>query len=586
MSSLKRLISYAAPFRTDLNLATLYSLLNKVFDILPEVLIGVAVDVVVKQKESFLARLGIEDVFTQLVVLGAVTLLVFACESVLQFAFQVKWRNLAQALQHAMRLDAYGHVQKLDMAYFDDKSTGTLMSIINDDINQLERFLDDGANALIQVIVSTFIIGAIFFYLSPSVAIIALMPMPVILFGAYWFQDRLGPRYAHVRERAGLIGDRLTNNLLGMAIIRSYAKESFEHNRLADDSLKYLEANRSAILMSSAFIPLIRMAIVAGFIATLILGGYYTITGDLAVASYSVLVFLTQRLLWPFTRLAEMTDLYQRAMASCDRVLNLLQTPVLIADGKERLTAVKGNIAFRNVSFAYANGTKVLAHFDLEIHAGQTIAFVGATGSGKSTLIKLLMRFYAPTKGHIRLDDQDIAHVRLDDLRNAISFVSQEVYLFPGSIKENIAYGLPQASDDDIKAAARTAGAHDFIAALPYGYETEVGERGLKLSGGQKQRLSIARAVLKNSPIFIFDEATSAVDNETEEAIQKSLNTIVKNRTTIIIAHRLSTIRHTDAIYVLEHGRIVEAGRHEALLAKKGAYAKLWQIQTGDVGTR
>lgn len=581
MTSLKRLITYAAPFRMDMWLATIYSVLNKIFDILPEVLIGVAVDIVVKREHSFVASLGITDVFTQLVVLGAFTLLIFALESVLQYAYQVSWRNLAQALQHAMRLDAYAHVQKLDMAFFDDKSTGNLMSIINDDINQLERFLDGGANALIQVVASTSIIGAIFFYLSPTVACIALLPMPVILFGAYWFQDRLGPRYALVRSRAGAIGERLANNLLGMATIRSYAKEQFENDRLSDDSIAYLDANKAAITLSSAFIPVIRMAIVSGFIATLILGGYYTITGTLEVASFSVLVFLTQRLLWPFTRLAEMTDLYQRAMASCDRVLDLLNTPVLIADGKKALTKVKGDIEFRDVSFAYGNGLTVLRHFDLTIPAGKTVAFVGATGAGKSTLIKLLMRFYTPTEGAILVDQQNISELQLRDLRNAISFVSQDVYLFPGSIKDNIAYGMPDASMDAVVSAAKFAGAHAFIEALPQQYNTEVGERGLKLSGGQKQRLSIARAVLKNSPIFIFDEATSSVDNETEEAIQLSLKKIVHGHTTIIIAHRLSTIRHADCIYVLDQGHIVEQGRHDDLVQQNGIYANLWSIQTG-----
>ncbi len=583
MTSLKRLINYAKPFRADLWLATFYSIANKIFDILPEVLIGVAVDIVVKRKESFLARLGIVEVFHQLLLLGLITLIVFALESVLQFAFQVKWRNLAQALQHSMRIDTYGHVQRLDMAYFDDKSTGTLMSVINDDINQLERFLDGGANAMIQVIASTVIIGGIFFYLQPTVAAVALLPMPIILFGAYWFQDRLGPRYAHVRAKAGLISDRLANNLLGMATIRSYAKESFENDRVAEDSLSYLEANRAAINLSSAFIPVIRMAIVSGFIATLVMGGYYTTTGELAVASYSVLVFLTQRLLWPFTRLAEMTDLYQRAMASCDRVLNLLDTNVAIADGHERLSAPQGHIEFRDVSFAYSNGTKVLSHFNLEILPGKTVAFVGATGSGKSTLIKLLMRFYAQSSGAILLDGHRLENLRLKDLRNAISFVSQDVFLFPGSIKDNIAYGLPDASHDAIMHAAQLAGAHDFITALPKGYDSEVGERGLKLSGGQKQRLSIARAVLKNSPIFIFDEATSAVDNETEEAIQRGLMNIVRNRTTIIIAHRLSTIRHADVIHVLDHGAIIESGNHNELILRAGVYAKLWQIQTGAI---
>lgn len=580
MSSLKRLLSYAKNFRADIILAATYSVLNKIFDILPEVLIGVAVDIVVNRKESFLARLGIVDVLQQLIALGLFTLLVFCFESVLQYLFQIKWRNLAQTLQHHMRLDCYNHVQKLDAVYFETKSTGNLLSIMGDDINQLERFLDGGANALIQVIASTVLIGGIFFYLSPMTALIALAPMPVILYGAYKFQSMLGPRYAEVRAAAGIINARLSNNLLGMFTIRSYVAEDFESARLAKDSLHYQETNQKAIRLSSAYIPLIRMAIVAGFIATLILGGYYTITGKLQVASYSVLVFLTQRLLWPFTRLAEMTDLYQRAMASADRVLDLLRTPIGIIEGKQKMSQPRGEVSFENVDFAYESNRAIFQNFNLTIKAGKTIGLIGATGAGKSSLIKLLMRFYTPASGKILIDGTDIATLKLEELRKAISFVSQDVFLFSGSIKDNIAYGSPHASLEEIKAAATIAEAHDFIESLPDGYDSNVGERGAKLSGGQKQRLSIARAVLKNSPIFILDEATSSVDNETEEAIQKSLAQIMQNRTTIIIAHRLSTIRHADLIVVLDHGRIAEMGTHEELVGK-GIYGRLWNIQTG-----
>lgn len=583
MSSLNRLIAYASAFRKEMLLATIYSVLNKLFDILPEVLIGVAVDIVVNQKQSFLAHMGIVDGLWQLYTLGAITLAVFSCESILQYLYQVEWRNLAQALQHSMRLDAYGHVQKLDTAYFEDKSTGNLLSIINDDINQLERFLDGGANSLIQVVAGSLLVGGIFFYISPLVACTALLPLPIILYGAFKFQNLLGPRYGLVREKAGLISARLSNNLIGMPTIKSYTKESFELDRLSKDSEAYQKANESAIVLSSAFIPIIRMAIVAGFITTLVLGGYLTINGTLAVASYSVLVFLTQRLLWPFTRLAEMTDLYQRAMASADRVLDLLQTPVLITDGQRELKDFNGDIVFDHVDFSYTNGQKVFSDLNLEIKNGQTVAIVGSTGAGKSTLIKLLMRFYAPSAGKILINNTDIKDLKLKNLRQAISFVSQDVFLFSGSIKENISYGQENASMDQIINAAKVAEIHDFINGLPKGYDTQVGERGINLSGGQAQRLSIARAVLKNSPIFVFDEATSAVDNETEEAIQRSLKKIVKGRSAIVIAHRLSTIRHADAIYVLDKGKIVEFGTHEELRALSGIYARLWNIQTGSL---
>lgn len=586
MHSFNRLFFYAKPFRKDILIATLYSIINKLFDVLPEVLIGVAVDIVVKRENSLLAKIGIEGLMKQLTVLSLITLFAFLMESVFQYLYQVKWRNLAQALQHHLRLDTYRHVQTLESSYFETQSTGNLLSIINDDINQLERFLDGGANSLIQVVTSSIVITIIFFVISPVVGFFALLPMPLILFGAFRFQTLLGPRYALVRKRAGLISERLSNNLLGITTIKSFNAEEYETNRLQEDSVRYQQANEHAITLSSAFIPLIRMAIVAGFIMTILVGGYFCINHKLEVASFSILVFLTQRLLWPFTRLAEMTDLYQRAMASADRVLNLLDLKTIDNDSQPSLMVTNGEILFHNLFFHYPNKTTVLNGFNLRIKSGETVAIVGTTGAGKSTLIKLLLRFYEPTSGEIFIDGQNIASAKLKSLRKAISLVNQDIFLFAGTIKENIMYGSFDASMDEVIHAAKMAEAHDFIMALPDNYHTQVGERGLKLSQGQKQRLCIARAIIKNAPIFVFDEATSSVDNETEEAIQKSLNHIMQGRTTIIIAHRLSTIRQADQIYVLDKGHIIEHGTHEELLGLKGTYANLWNIQTGAIATR
>ncbi|MDA0712702.1 MAG: ABC transporter ATP-binding protein, partial [bacterium] len=498
--------------------------------------------------------------------------------------YSVKWRTLAQFLRNEMRLDAYAHVQNLEMSYFEDKSSGGLLSIINDDVNQLERFLDGGASSLIQLVTSTLAVGVIFFYLAPVIAVFALLPIPIVLLAAYGFQTKLGPRYMKVREKAGLLSARLANNFGGIATIKSYTSEQYEVGRLREDSRAYQDANYTAIKMSSAFIPLVRMAIVLGFIMTLVLGGWMSIHGTLAVGSYSVLVFLTQRLLWPFTRLAEMTDLYQRAMASAKRVLDLLDTPIGIPVGGKALnnSSVRGELQFANVSFVYPNGAKVLHDLNLNILPGKTTAIVGATGSGKSTVMKLILRFYEPSTGTILLDGENINLFSLKDIRQSMAFVSQDVFLFHGTVLENIAYGSFDASMDGIIKAARAAEAHDFIMQLPQGYETVVGERGQKLSGGQRQRLSIARAVLKDAPIFILDEATSSVDNETEEAIQRSIDRIAARHTMIVIAHRLSTIRNADQIIVMDKGRIVEKGLHEELIAKNGIYAKLWRIQTGE----
>ena len=578
-----RLLRYARPWRRKMVLATVCSVINKIFDVAPEILIGVAIDVVVRGQDSFVADLGFVDPRHQIFLLGGLTLLVWIGESLFEYFYLVLWRNLAQQVQHALRLDTYRHVQRLDMAYFEDRSTGNLVAILNDDVNQLERFLDGGANALIQVVTTVVVVGAIFFAISWQIASLAFLPIPVILWGAFYFQQRAQPLYADVRERVGSLSSRLANNLSGIATIKSFTTEDDEARRLEAESSAYVEANRKAIGVSSAFIPVIRMAILAGFVLTFVVGGLMALAGTLAVGAYGVLVFLTQRLLWPLTRLAETVDLYERAMASTRRILDLLETPIRIRDRPDpiRPGRVKGAIDFERVEFAYGDGLPVLRGIDLAIEPGQTVAFVGATGSGKSTLLKLLLRFYQPTAGVIHLDGTDLRELALDDLRASIGLVSQDVFLFHGTVRENIAYGTIGASDEKVIEAARAAEAMEFIERLPTGLDTVIGERGQKLSGGQRQRLSIARAVLKDPPILILDEATSAVDNETEAAIQRSMATIAKGRTTLVVAHRLSTIVQADCIHVMEHGRIVESGTHDELVSRGGIYAGLWRVQSG-----
>jgi ATP-binding cassette subfamily B protein len=558
--------------------------LNRLFDVMPEILIGIAIDVVVRQEDSFIAGLGIIEPTQQMLLLGGLTLAIWIFESVFEYLYLIKWRNLAQDLQHAMRLDAYQHVQDLDLAYFEDQSTGNLVAILNDDINQLERFLDGGANNLIQVGTTLVAVGTVFFVVSPLIATVAFTPIPVIVIGAFYFQRRAMPLYAEVRERVGCLATRLSTNIAGIATIKSFATERLEEGRVEADSLAYVDANRRAIAVSSAFIPVIRMAILAGFLATFLIGGWMTLAGTLPVGAYGVLVFLTQRLLWPLTSLAETVDLYERAMASSRRILDLIEAPSLIHDRADAvvLEEVEGRIEFRHVDFAYADGIPVLRDIDLVIEPHQTIGFVGPTGSGKSSLIKLLLRFYEPGQGDIRLDGRALANIRLDSLRRQIGLVSQDVFLFQGTIRDNIAYGAPGASEQDVVDAARAAEAMEFIDRLPDGLDSPIGERGQKLSGGQRQRLSLARALLKNPRVLILDEATSAVDNETEAAIQRSLARISHSRTTIVIAHRLSTIVHADRIFVLDAGRITEHGTHPELIAAGGAYAALWGVQTGD----
>ena len=582
-AALGRLLRYARGYRRQIIAATTCSIINKLFDIAPEILIGVAIDVVVNQEESFVAGLGFETAQEQITILAVLTFFIWAGESLFEYLFQILWRNLAQRLQSDLRQDAYEHAQRLDMSFFEANSSGQLVATMNDDVNQLERFLDGGANAMIQVAVTVVAVGAVFFVLSPLIALLAFTPIPLIIWGAFYFQRKAGPLYADVREKVGDLSSRLANNLGGIATIKSFTAEQREAKRLKDASEAYVDANRRAIRISSAFIPVIRMAILAGFLATFTVGGMMALEGSLNVGAYGVLVFLTQRLLWPLTGLAEVIDLFERAMASTRRILDLLAEPVNVRDeaGKSLEQPVRGKVSFNQVSFRYAGSGAGIQDITLSVPAGNTLALVGATGSGKSTLIKLLLRFYDPSHGDIRIDGQPIRGVSLKSLRDAIGLVSQDVYLFEGSIRDNLAYGKPDASEEEIIDAARTAEAWSFIEALPEGLDTPVGERGIRLSGGQRQRLSLARALLKNPPILVLDEATSAVDNETEAAIQRSLKRIGHNRTVIMIAHRLSTIVDADTIAVVENGRIVEEGDHDSLIRNNGAYAAQWRVQTG-----
>jgi ATP-binding cassette subfamily B protein len=580
---LRRLLDYGHKYRLQMWQATVCSLLNKVFDLAPPGLIGVAVDVVVKKQDSLIAKLGVKDIYGQFLILSVLTVIVWILESVFEYAYARLWRNIGQNIQHELRQDAYRHIQELELAYFEDRSTGALMSVLSDDINQLERFLDFGANEILQVTATVIIIGGAFFILAPSVAWMAMLPMPFILWGSVWFQRLLAPRYAEVREKVSLLNGQLANNLTGITTIKSFTAEEYEAKRMERESEAYRQSNHRAIALSAAFVPLIRMLILAGFTALLLYGGMEAVAGKMAVGTYSVLVFLIQRLLWPLTRLGETFDQYQRAMASTRRVFNLLDTPIAIHPGNKPLpvASVRGELVLRDVTFAYRDRAPVIKNLSLHIPAGKTIAIVGSTGSGKSTLVKLLLRLYEIQSGSITLDGVELRELNLKDLRRSIGLVSQDVFLFHGTVAENIAYGTFEATPADIIAAAKVAEAHEFITQLPHQYETIVGERGQKLSGGQRQRVAIARAVLKNPPVLILDEATSAVDNETEAAIQRSLERIIQNRTTIAIAHRLSTVRNADCIYVMEHGKLVEWGRHEELLEHQGIYAGLWRVQMG-----
>lgn len=584
-SGLKRLWQYARPHRSKVIAATTYTTLGKVMDVVPEILIGAVIDVIVRGQNSFFAvQFGITDRWRQLILLTIANGLCWVFESLFGYLSALTWRNLSQTLEHDIRTELYAHVQNLEVAWFEDTTSGGLLSVLNDDINQLERFLDGGASSIIVVFWNVILVGAAFYASSPLLTLLAFLPIPIIVFGSIQYQKSLKPRYAKVRESVAELSSTINTNLGGITTIKAFAAEQREAARVERVSDDYRLANRDAIKYSAAFVPLIRMVILAGFTCTLLFGGWLVLTGKMQVGIYSVLVFMTQRLLWPMTGLGDTLDLYQRAMASTKRIFHLLDVEPKMQEGTKPLsTPVKGEIVFDNVHFGYDEGVDILKGISMAIPAGETHAIVGATGAGKSTVIRLMLRFHDPRSGSVRIDGQDLKSLSYTSLRNSTGYVSQDVFLFHGTVRENIAYGRPDASTDDIERAARQAEAHEFIQTLPNGYDTVVGERGQKLSGGQRQRLSLARAILRDPAILILDEATSAVDNETEAAIQRSLAHVTKGRTSVVIAHRLSTVRDADKIWVLEAGQVTEAGTHDELVKSNGLYAALWRVQTGEL---
>ena len=581
----RRLLSHMKGHRKTIRLASFCSVTNKIWDLAPPLLIGLAVDVVVLKEDSFLAGLGYSDPWNQLILLSVLTFLIWGLESLFEYFYGVLWRNLAQSVQHELRLDTFNHVQKQGMGWFDERQKGDILAILNDDINQLERFLDKGANDLLQVSTTVIVVGAVFLFISWEVALLAIIPIPLIVWGSFKYQRSLEPKYAEVRNAAGKMNALLENDLSGMSTIQSFTSEEIEVNRVEKLSNDYREANRSAIRLSAAFTPLIRMAILCGFTATLLLGGWFTLEGELAVGAYSVLVFMTQRLLWPLTRLGETFDLYQRAMASSTRVLDVLTSEIEIKQGDyepTRESIEQSDIQLNDIVFAYSSRDNTFDGLSLTLKAGKTTGVVGSTGAGKTTLTRLMLRFAQPNSGSITWAGKGIEDWSLKHLRSSIALVEQHITLFPTSILENIRYGNPDADNEQVHRAAEIAEVTEFVKTLPSQWETMVGEGGYRLSGGQRQRLAIARAVLKDAPLLILDEATSAVDNETEASLQRSIDYVSKDRTTIIIAHRLSTIRNCDTILVMDNGSIVERGSHNELVTNGGIYHRLWKVQTGE----
>jgi ATP-binding cassette subfamily B protein len=579
-----RIIHYLKYYKSRFYFSTISSILNKILDLMPPLLVGWLIDIVGGNSPFWLRTYTNNDPWQGAKFIGISIFIIFALESLTEWLFSKGFLTIAQDVQQRLRIDTYEKLQRKPLSYFENNRTGNILSILNDDINRLERFLYDVYNEIIQIIVLLIFSTIAFFSVSWQLAIIGLIPIPFIIGGSFFYQKWIGKYYKNIRDQAGVLNSRLENNISGIQVIKSFSTEKFEKDRVEMASNDYLIASKEAIKYQVLYTPLIRMLVAVGFAGVLLIASMWILDGknNISIGQLALYGMLIQRLLWPLTRLGKVFDEWQRSQAGAKRIFELLDVPEEVNKGKSLLPhRLKKGIRFENVFFRYSKeGNPVFGNISVNIPAGKVTGIAGATGAGKSTLIKLILGFYPFEKGDIYFDETKIQDIDLYQLRQHVSLVSQDVYLFHGTIAENIAYGKTDATIEEIQNAAKKAAMHDFVMSLPHQYSTIVGERGIKLSGGQRQRLSIARAILKDAPIIVLDEATSAVDTETEKIIQQNLELLTQNKTAIIIAHRLSTLRNADQILILEDGQIKESGNHQELITKEGIYHQLWQVQT------
>ncbi|EMA49342.1 MULTISPECIES: ABC transporter ATP-binding protein [Halococcus] len=580
---------------------TLTSLVARILDLLPPLLLGIAIDSVFYQQKpfglAFVPQGWLPTTRTgQFWLLGGLIAFAFFGGAGFHYGRNWGWNAFSQNIQHQVRTDTYDKMQRLNMDFFADKQTGEMMSVLSNDVNRLEQFLNGGMNSVFRLAAMVVGISVIMFVTNWQLAIIALLPVPLIAGFTYYFVKKIQPKYAEVRSTVGEMNSRLENNLGGIQVIKSTNTEGYESDRVDDVSQSYYDAQWGAIDLRIKFFPTLRVIAGIGFVATFVVGGFWVLngpfgpfTGSLSPGLFVAFILYTQRFIWPMAQFGQIINMYQRARASAERIFGLMDEPSRLDQDPDagNLTVSEGHVEYDDVSFGYESERgetgSTVENISFDVSGGDTVALVGPTGAGKSTVLKLLLRMYDVDEGEIRIDGQDIDSVTLSSLRKSIGYVSQNSYLFYGTVKENIAYGSFDATDEEIVEAAKAAEAHEFIQNLPDGYDTMAGERGVKLSGGQRQRITIARAILKDPEILVLDEATSDVDTETEMLIQRSLDRLTADRTTFAIAHRLSSIKDADQIVVLEDGQVHERGSHDALIDEDGLYANLWAVQAGEI---
>jgi ATP-binding cassette subfamily B protein len=601
---LRRLFTvYGFPRKEWFALGMSANVVARIASLLPPLILGVAIDSVLDGNADYTLPL-VPDAWlpttdpAQFWFSVEVIVASFVVTALFTWIYGVAANNFAHRVMHAVRTDSFEKMQALDMTFFDDKQTGEVMSVLNNDANNLESFLDNALQNSVRLSVMILGIAAILFSLNWQLAFVTLVAVPAMFFLTLWFMKAVEPRYVRRRASVGNLNTRLENALSGVELVKTSGTEGYETGRVGDASWRYFRDTMSVLRLSYVYRPGMELLAGISFAVTFLVGGLWLLngtgpwilSGELSSGEFVTFLFMTQRFVTPLAEVSNIVDQYENAKASSERIFGLMDIPVGIqtAEDAVELDDVEGRVTYDGVDFGYSGleadpESLVIHDVRFEAAPGDTVALVGPTGAGKSTLMKLLLRLYDPTGGEIRVDGTDIKSVDLASLRRNVGYVSQSTFLFDGTVAENIRYGRFDADDEAVVEAAKAAEAHEFIQNLPKGYDTRIGERGVKLSGGQQQRLSIARTVLQDPDILVLDEATSAVDTETEMLIQRSLDRLSEGRTTFVIAHRLSTIREADEILVLEDGRVVERGDHDELLAEDGLYAKLWGVQAGEI---
>ncbi|SFQ30782.1 ABC transporter ATP-binding protein [Caldicoprobacter faecalis] len=575
MKELKALMRYMKPYRLHIFVATVCMIMVTAMNMAGPWMIRNLISTVTQSIEG-------KASIAQVNFLALAVIAIYLLRAVSQFGTNYISHYAAWKILENIRSHLYDHLQKLSLRFFHDKQTGELMSRVLDDTRNFEQLL---AHAIPTLVVNGLMligVSVILFSMNLKLALYTLIPIPLLFWMVVKFSKISRPMFKEAQKEIAEVSAILQDNFSGIKEIKAFTQEEYESKRTLSRIAAYTRAILRALKLSNAFHPSIEFVSGLGTVIVIFFGGRLALANQLALEDLVAFLLYLNTFYQPITSFGMINEGIQHALASAERVFEILNEEPEIKDDPDaiKVDRVKGKIEFRNVSFRYVDDVPVLKNVSFKVNPGEMIALVGPTGVGKTTIANLIPRFYDPDSGQILIDDIDIRKIKLSSLRKQISMVSQDVFLFNGTVKENILYGRPDATDEEVIAAAKAANAHDFIMELPEGYNTRVGERGVKLSGGQKQRISIARALLKDAPILILDEATSSVDTQTEKLIQEALENLMKNRTTIVIAHRLSTIRDADQIIVLKDGEIVEAGRHNELLKKGGLYSQLCKAQS------